>query len=70
MFSMGILSSISLPFENSPSSSNSLHTIYLVSLFVFVYCIDFLYQCIDLLSFFLVVYLFVSIVEYEVCSSI
>ena len=42
----GTLSSISLPIERAPPLSNFLHTIYL-GLLVFVYCIDFLYHCIN-----------------------
>ena len=44
----GALSSISLPTERAPLLSNSLHTIYL-DLLVFVYCINFLYYCINFL---------------------
>ena len=42
----GALSSISVPTERAPPLSNSLNTIYL-DLLVFVYCINFLYHCIN-----------------------
>ena len=36
----GALSSISLATERSPPISNSLHTTYLVSMYVLYYCIN------------------------------